>query len=96
MPAKAIVVIGAGQGTEILLRGLKRYTDRLTALVSTFDAGRHGATDDLYFGAEDLVGASLLALGGRCARVGDHGAIVRLPGVKQRCPGPEHLPASLS
>lgn len=63
MPSKAIVVIGAGQGTEILLRGLKRYTDRLTALVSTFDAGGHGAADDLYFGAEDLVGASLLALG---------------------------------
>ena len=51
MPSKAIVVIGAGQGTEILLRGLKRYTDRLTALVSTFAAGGHGAADDLFFGA---------------------------------------------
>jgi uncharacterized cofD-like protein len=63
MPSKAIVVIGAGQGTEVLLRGLKRYTERLTALVSTFDAGRRGAAEDGRAGAEDLVGASLLALG---------------------------------
>jgi uncharacterized cofD-like protein len=63
MPAKAIVVLGAGPGTDILLRGLKRYTDRLTALVSTFDAGRRGGTGDALAGAEDLVGASLLALG---------------------------------
>jgi uncharacterized cofD-like protein len=38
MNDKSIVVIGGGAGTNIVLRGLKRYTSRLTALISTFDA----------------------------------------------------------
>jgi uncharacterized cofD-like protein len=38
MKDKNIVVIGGGEGTNIVLSGLKRYTSQLTALISTFDA----------------------------------------------------------
>jgi len=37
MKDKNIVVIGGGEGTNIVLSGLKRYTSQLTALISTFD-----------------------------------------------------------
>jgi len=65
MSAKDIVVIGGGTGTDLTLRGLKRYTPRLTALVSTFDTSRRG--QDLDPGGDarpaDDVRSSLLALG---------------------------------
>jgi uncharacterized cofD-like protein len=65
MSAKAVVVIGGGAGTDLMLRGLKRYTGRLTALLSTFDASHHGpewAADGASRSA-DGVRSSLLALG---------------------------------
>ena len=34
-----IVVIGGGSGTSTLLRGLKRYTPNLTAIITMFDSG---------------------------------------------------------
>jgi uncharacterized cofD-like protein len=65
MSAKAVVVIGGGAGTDLMLRGLKRYTGRLTALLSTFDASHQGlewAADGASRSA-DGVRSSLLALG---------------------------------
>jgi uncharacterized cofD-like protein len=35
----SVVVIGGGTGSYTLLRGLKRHTDRITAIVSMFDSG---------------------------------------------------------
>src|SRR5436309_3163152 len=64
MQQKKIVAIGGGAGTDMLLAGLKRYTSRLTALISTFDTSSHhhdgGDKPDLL--AEEL-SSSLLALG---------------------------------
>ena len=65
MSAKDVVVIGGGTGTDLALRGLKRYTAHLTALVSTFDASRRGQDfdPDGETRHEDDVRSSLLALG---------------------------------
>lgn len=65
MSAKDVVVIGGGPGTDLTLRGLKRYTTHLTALVSTFDASRRGQDRNLDGEGRpaDDVGSSLLALG---------------------------------
>ncbi len=65
MSARDIVVIGGGTGTDLTLRGLKRYTARLTVLVSTFDSSRHGQDPDPGSDARpaDDVRNSLLALG---------------------------------
>jgi uncharacterized cofD-like protein len=65
MSTKDIVVIGGGTGTDLTLRGLKRYTARLTALVSTFDAHGRGPDHDPSGDARpvDDVRSSLLALG---------------------------------
>ncbi|MBI2564678.1 YvcK family protein [Candidatus Woesearchaeota archaeon] len=41
----SIVVIGGGTGSYTVLRGLKKYTDQLTAIVSMFDSG--GSTGKL-------------------------------------------------
>jgi uncharacterized cofD-like protein len=65
MAAKDVVVIGGGTGTHGVLRGLKRYNVRLTALLSTFDTSRWGGSlgeDDQTRPADELR-ASLLALG---------------------------------
>jgi uncharacterized cofD-like protein len=35
----SVVVIGGGTGSYTLLRGLKKHTDRITAIVSMFDSG---------------------------------------------------------
>jgi uncharacterized cofD-like protein len=43
MPAKNIVVIGGGPGTNMVLAGLKRYAARLIVLVSPFDMGLRGS-----------------------------------------------------
>lgn len=65
MHEKHVVVIGGGPGTDVVLLGLKRYTSRLTALVSTFDASsRRQWLDGQSDGhAADEVRSSLLALG---------------------------------
>ena len=65
MAAKNVVVIGGGPGTDLTLRGLKRYTTHLTALVSTFDAGPRSPDWDPVGAprAADDVRSSLLALG---------------------------------
>ena len=68
MAAKNVVVIGGGTGTHLLLRGLKRYNVRLTALISTFDASRWGADGPWTFDVNAAAGrdelrSSLLALG---------------------------------
>jgi uncharacterized cofD-like protein len=67
MQEKSVVVIGGGPGTDIVLVGLKRYTSRLTALVSTFDANSRGSVLLEGNGAADHEGddvrSSLLALG---------------------------------
>ena len=34
-----IVVVGGGSGSSVLLRGLKRYTSNITAIVTMFDSG---------------------------------------------------------
>src|SRR3954453_13302855 len=65
MQEKHVVVIGGGPGTDMMLLGLKRYTSRLTAVVSTFDASSRkqwldGRTD---LHPADDVRNSLLALG---------------------------------
>ena len=66
-----MVVIGGGVGTDITLAGLKHYTSKLTALVSTFDAssrigGGNGASpgDNVsnHDHSVDDVRSSLLAL----------------------------------
>jgi len=36
---KKIVVIGGGTGLSVLLRGLKKYTSQLTAVVTVSDDG---------------------------------------------------------
>jgi uncharacterized cofD-like protein len=75
MHGKNVVVIGGGPGTDVALMGLKRYTSRLTALISTFDArerqqhanGSNGHGNGHAGGREsqtvDEVRSSLLALG---------------------------------
>ncbi len=65
MSAKDVVVIGGGTGTNLALKGLKRYTAHLTALVSTFGSRRQdghppGDSDPR---PDDDVRSSLLALG---------------------------------
>ncbi|MFL5734147.1 MAG: 2-phospho-L-lactate transferase CofD family protein, partial [Chloroflexia bacterium] len=58
MQQKKIVVIGGGAGTDMLLAGLKRYTSKLSALISPFDAAsaQWPVVSDHYV-------SSLLALG---------------------------------
>jgi uncharacterized cofD-like protein len=79
MHGKNVVVLGGGPGTDIALMGLKRYTARLTALISTFDRGTrtgmrhgngaagngHGAGNGHAYNDQpaDEVRSSLLALG---------------------------------
>ncbi len=67
MQDKKVVVIGGGAGTDIALAGLKRYTSRLTALVSTFDASARGHAPHIEDRGKDStpddVHSSLLALG---------------------------------
>lgn len=70
MQEKNVVVIGGGPGTDIALTGLKRYTSRLTALISTPHIAPHGQSQfseneqgaHLYH-PTDEVRSSLLALG---------------------------------
>jgi len=65
MQEKKVVVIGGGIGTDITLAGLKRYTSRITALISTFDANARGQWQSGGNGdpSADEVHNSLLALG---------------------------------
>ncbi len=65
MSAKDVVVIGGGTGTDLTLRGLKRYTAHLTALVSTFGTGHQDQSParDGEPPYDDDVHNSLLALG---------------------------------
>jgi uncharacterized cofD-like protein len=64
MQQKKIVAIGGGAGTDMLLAGLKRYTSRLTALISTFDASsHHHEGGDKPGPLADELRSSLLALG---------------------------------
>src|SRR6476469_540790 len=65
MHEKHVVVIGGGPGTDVVLLGLKRYTSRLTAVVSTFDASSRTQWLDGRTEAHsaDEVRSSLLALG---------------------------------
>jgi uncharacterized cofD-like protein len=63
LSAKAVVAIGGGPGIDVLLRGLKRYTAELTAVVTTFDASRQGRGDSEETRSADGARTSLLALG---------------------------------
>jgi uncharacterized cofD-like protein len=77
MHGKSVVVLGGGPGTDIALMGLKRYTARLTALISTFDRGAraphgngaatngHEGTNGYAYSGQHAaeVRSSLLALG---------------------------------
>ncbi|HUS15990.1 MAG TPA: 2-phospho-L-lactate transferase CofD family protein [Chloroflexia bacterium] len=63
LQAKAIVVIGGGPTVDELLGGLKRYTARLTALVSTFGGGRPEGSDGARLRSPADAHSSLLALG---------------------------------
>lgn len=38
-PSPKIVVIGGGTGTSTILRGIKEYTDKITAVISVYDNG---------------------------------------------------------
>ena len=69
MATKAVAVIGGGVGTDLTLQGLKRYTGRLTALISTADANRRGTGpgEETAVLAGDGLVASLLALGSDAA-----------------------------
>src|SRR5436190_2730216 len=70
MQEKSVVVIGGGPGTGIALSGLKRYTSKLTALISTSHSGPLGQNQTgenehtaRMYDAADEVRNSLLALG---------------------------------
>jgi len=63
LQTKAVVVIGGGPTVDSLLRGLKRYTAQLTALVSTCGCGPREGGESAAPRSPADVHSSLLALG---------------------------------